>query len=948
MNNNFIEKMFPAKLSYRNFIFIPLFFAFYIVLHVFEPSVYFLHSFKGRPISFASYEGLDIGKRVNLFYQAIVFAVFLVILFTRTIIMLKDYFLEKELSLINGISLAGFCLLVFQLLGANMSASIHFIFSLLLILSAGFVSHQVKKRDDSDFATIFVWTILISISIYFFQWQLFSFAWGKSALSLPMIIVITGTPIYLLFTNRYDLNYKKLKASQPLLFLPLLSFFAIEIFMIMNQRGIYLHPIISFAAGLLIMLFSSFFLYRKFSVPQPHRPIKEVIFQYMVPVTLAGLACMAFYTPVIQHEIDWFEDANHVLPIHQWTSFGKVPFLDSFSSHALSDFGMGLLYSIFNGIDPMGVFVYNFLIVVLSIIIIYFFIYKITGDGFLAIWVAIAYPYTDLLLPSYFNLVPLVALSFVMLYEKQSIKRYVFFFCSLLFLIIWRIDLGTSALVAGAAGFAILLFLVPTFKFQKNNFLKGLGITLIFAVILLTVAFIHSGSHVFVSLNDALAYMSSFQSYGIKDLALAHDLKYYSLYFIFPAVILLIMIHVVFSISRGLYKKSNAVLFCLAIIFFGFFYFSNLQRGLVRHTLTEQWDAALTSFAFFIISSAIFIRCIDKNPFVRFFYYFIAATLIISNYSFTTPNLKKNNTYGILTGSMKQHASIYFSKEKISRFTEQPDNRPKYYEFSEWMKKNFSKNSTFLDFSNSPMLYYFTGKVVPNYFDQIPHTAHNEYLQHRFLDDLKNYEIPVVVFSNEPKGFWDNLDGIPNTLRHYRIAEYIYRNYKPAFIINNRSIWIKKQLPGNTSDFDIDTISQTPASYSLKWIPYIWGTYDSKINRVINLKQRNILSGQNILKANTESKYDFKPIEIKEDGNYILLRARVKSGNETDLAMNYGDTLGKNGSFNLSLKNDTLFHDYLVRISSQYNWYSKSNSWISLYPANNDVEIRNAEILKGD
>jgi hypothetical protein len=1071
MNNNFIQKLFPPNLSYRNFIFIPLFFSLYIVFRVFEPLSFVLENFKDRPVSVATSEMIDIVKRVTLFYRAIFFLSILLLLFTRTIIIVKEYFFEKELMMMNGISLAGSCLLLFQLTGADMSASIHFIFAMLIILATGFVFHQVKESEEKDYATIFLWTILVSISIYFFLWQLTVFAFSKSFLSLPVVLIIFGIPIYLLYSTRLVLSYRILKASQPLLYLPLLSFFSIEGFYIMNQRGHFLSPMTIFIFAFILILSLCLLQYKKYyghHSPDSHR---EIIFRYMLPVVLTGIALMAFYTPVIAHDIDWFEDANHVLPLQQWHSFGKIPFLDSFSSHAFSDFAMGLLYSIMNGFNPMGVFVYQFFITVAALLIVYFFFYKISGDGFLATWIIIAYPYADYLFPSYFNFVPLAGLSFVMLFEKQNVKRYTFFFLTMLFMIVWRIDLGSSVLISGLVGLAVLVFLVPDFKFEKKNFFTALGITALIGFIIFIFAFAHSGQHTFISAKDALAYMSSFQSYGNKDLAYAHDLKYYSLYFIFPAVILLILIHSIYSISARSMRNKQAMLFCLSIIFFGIFYFSNLQRGLVRHTLAEQWDSALVSFAIFIMSGAIYLHYQNKNLFVRFFLYFIVTTLIVSNYSFATPELKKNNVYGIFTGNMNHHAEINFSKDKIQRFTESPDNKNNYAEFDEWMKKNFSPKSTFLDFSNSSMLYYFTDRVVPDYFDQIPHTAHNEYLQLRFIEDLKNYDVPVVVFSNEEKSFWDNLDGIPNPVRHYHIADYIYNHYKPAYVINKHIIWVKKEIKINieeteelhfpasdmllsgviqkdsdnyfvkvpqgtmsysfsspvsfqdkklslrteivsdatgeviltyeTSGNEISTIvirqniltgnnnlnfllndvrkenslkkitlqlpfgstlhfhdlkilsadhytdrtSNLIQTYSLNWIPYVWGNYDYNKNRL--QLQKGLLTIPETIGANNEKVLPFIPKGEPEKGNYIHINARVLSGKQTGLAINYGDASGKNGAVIFTLKDDTLYHDYLVYINSQYNWFSRNNSWISLFPAENNIEVSKVEILKG-
>src|SRR5436190_19105644 len=105
----------------------------------------------------------------------------------------------------------------------------------------------------------------------------------------------------------------------------------------------------------------------------------------------------------------------------------------------------------------MGVFVYHFLIDIAIILIFYYFILKITCDGFLALWMVLAYPYIDLLIPIYYNLVPLAVIAFIMLYEKQTVRRYVFFFATIFFMPLWRIDLGLSTIIAGIICLTILI-----------------------------------------------------------------------------------------------------------------------------------------------------------------------------------------------------------------------------------------------------------------------------------------------------------------------------------------------------------------------------------------------------------------------------------------------------------------------------------------------------------
>ena len=1074
MLHTYFQKAFPFNLSYRNFIFIPAFFAFYLTWKVFGTSTFNLQSFAGRSISFATSEGLDIGSRVSTYYKAVFFTLLLLFLFTRLTIILKNIVNDEELKIANGLSLAGFSLLFFQLIGADMKASIHVIFACLIICLSGFIHHQVSKRENRDFLLVFFWSVLLASSLYFFLWQIILFTGIKIHLSLPAVIVIIGTPLYLWFTAHYVLTKKWIKSSQAFVFLPLLSFFSVELYMILNQHGIFLMPIFIYSVGLCVILLKSYSQARKNSITDTSIVELKNLFGNWMPWLLAGMGCLAFYKPIVQPNVDWYESANNVLPLHQWFSFGKFPFLNLYSSHALSDFGAGLLYAFFNGANPLGGFVYGFLIGVLVMLILYFFIWKLTGDGFLATWLVLAYPYVDLLLPSYYNFVPLVALAFVLLYEKQSTARYTFLFATILFMPLWRIDLGLSTLIAGALCLTILIILVPSFNVNRSNLLKGLGINISVIALLFLAALAHSGSQVFVSLKDALGYMSSFQSYGLTSLSSSHDMKYFSLYFLMPSVVLLILLYTIYSLIRN--QKSNAreVSFCLAIVFLSLFYISNIQRGLVRHTLTEQWDTAFTSFGFFVISALVLLRYLIKNPFIRFLMFFTVSTVVVSNYVFSTPDLKTNNIFNYVNIALKESVPVKTTKEKISRTMEDPSYISHYGEFTTWMNKYFPKKSSYIDFSNTPMLYFYSNRELPNYLTQIPQSAHSDYLQDRFLEDLKMYDLPVTVFSNVPQTFWDNLDGIPNTIRHYKISEYIYRNYFPEYILNNHCIWVNKKyamksekesftvssgemiqteitstgenklnssgpnanmtylfnsplslkgkkisfaftissnksgdvsffyrsssgsfddkhksvlkinegdnelfiiaepkdneedvsafrinLPADVvfslspvkifvTEYYPDLISRQPADYNLKWIPYIWGAYDKNYRSGKITVEKNIIQSPKLFEANQATKIFFTPITDKENGNYIKITARIPSGNESNLVMAYGDENSRNGAFIFTMKGDTLYHDYLVRISSQYRWYSYNNSWLNLFPVGNSIEIKQAEILKGD
>ncbi len=151
-----------------------------------------------------------------------------------------------------------------------------------------------------------------------------------------------------------------------------------------------------------------------------------------------------------------------------------------------------------------------------------------------------------------------------------------------------------------------------------------------------------------------------------------------------------------------------------------------------------------------------------------------------------------------------------------------------------------------------------------------------------------------------------------------------------------------------SSDYYPDNFSALPLEYSLKWIPYIWGSFDNNFRANSIIEEQKIYSGNKIIHSGLETKFDFTPLSEKEMGNYVLITARTTSEKQTEVKLNYGDNEYKNGSFHFILKNDSINHNYLVRISAQYNWYCKNNSWISILPVGNDIELTNVRILKGD
>jgi hypothetical protein len=163
------------------------------------------------------------------------------------------------------------------------------------------------------------------------------------------------------------------------------------------------------------------------------------------------------------------------------------------------------------------------------------------------------------------------------------------------------------------------------------------------------------------------------------------------------------------------------------------------------------------------------------------------------NYKFPVPTAL-SNLYSKTIDKAEAFAAIK-TQPGIVRWTDHSDyEETHFHDFKILIDKYLAGKQTFIDFSNMPMLYYFTGKISPSYFYQNPLTIHNEYLQKKFISDLKEYDAPLIVFSAFPENWWDNVDGVANTMRHYRLAEFFYQHYQPFVIADKLCVWKRKDF----------------------------------------------------------------------------------------------------------------------------------------------------------
>ncbi len=100
---------------------------------------------------------------------------------------------------------------------------------------------------------------------------------------------------------------------------------------------------------------------------------------------------------------------------------------------------------------------------------------------------------------------------------------------------------------------------------------------------------------------------------------------------------------------------------------------------------------------------------------------------------------------------------------------------------------------------------------------------------------------------------------------------------------------------------------------------------------------------------NTEHKFEFIPVPVKDrKSNYIYFKARNASKKEYKLIVSFGKDQAKNGGVVVKVPPGDEIHDYIVRISAQYKWFSEDNNWIAFYPEGGDIEVSLMQISFSD
>ena len=470
---------------------------------------------------------------------------------------------------------------------------------------------------------------------------------------------------------------------------------------------------------------------------------------------------------------DLLHVGQEIFPVQQLLIFNKIPYVDFWPGRGLTDILFQLFYSAVNGYRGLEVIIGREIYLLTGIILTYIIINKLTGPLFSLLTVTILplivmgiggrYEYVIYFVSIF---IPTLCLSWTL--SKPGFFRFGIFWVSVLFIALWMPSLSKGVIFAAIFVLSGYHLLNKETSWRKSFFsfilINGFAILIYTLLVVLKNKSLLDNLILIKSMATTNGLIGSYSSFfGEFSFLVVFQ------YFILPAIGLIYIIMFIIKIfKQQRLQKSHYMLVFLSV--FSLVYF---QRGFERHCLLEEYNPYLFVFLGFSLpllsrlkkshSQSIFLL-----SFLLYFYFFPDFSTIIKN------------------------GRLFEFKEWKNKESRVVAINNKYKDLSQFLSRHLTDDQTFFEFMNAPLLYPLTEREFPLlyhsaqiYFSEPPQIVYIKNLKALYEDN----KIPFVIFNDDT--WWGRaIDGIPPEFSAYRIAEFIYRYYKPLTYINTSQIWI--------------------------------------------------------------------------------------------------------------------------------------------------------------
>ncbi len=761
---------------------------------------------------------------------------------------------------------------------------------------------------------------------------------------------------------------------------PFFTSFYIELLNILNQRRIFIgHPWKYYViACILLFTACAFFV---FWAIRGNRHI--VRWEHWCNIwIISGIVCL--YQQIALENVydpDIFETANCSVLISGFLKFGKIPLVEQAGHHMLDGVLEGVLYALLNG-DAHGAIVSPYAgYVMLPVMLLFYAFMCKAWNRSMALWTTILLPVYAMW--SWFGWGILVAVCVILFVRNNTYLHAELLWLACVWCVLYRADVGISF---GAACVITLTVYIITYKNWKaiKILLLPLGATGVCGGALWCILCLARGIDPVTRCVEFIKLYAAQINWAYETMGNNALTVYACAYLIVPFAVIASLLYVIFS--TNLRQRIEPARWLLLLIL-GFAYLANFSRGLIRHSLVEM----STTFVFWTAWAylALLGSCLmgKKKMFVPIF-----SLLLLCNNMLMEPMTPKIFNEKPIMDKAAENIGNFVGKWYPDRFAGEKagDNRT----YWEWLRDNevvanrvqysdgflqrskpyeeifdlvLDENETFLDFIYVSYFYAEFDRPDPVYIAQSPTMLSGELSQEYFIDEL-TAELDNVPIALMPAGAGDrsDMDAIRLNYKYYKIAEFIYANYRPLCLSENFAVWclndryeeLRQRLFGAETEKSetyepVDWGYDDPQhNYVLKFLPLFWAEMDQK-NAADN-PQKGIAWKEGDIWL-----FDKKQVTDSTNGNYLLLQTDhpgedldgfyEKDDEEADASVILGRY--ENGLFTDKFQYDFTVregeHKYLFRVSSDYYWRLDDVNAVKIIGPD-DLRNTELEIIQGD
>lgn len=587
-------------------------------------------------------------------------------------------------------------------------------------------------------------------------------------------------------SKHFELNRLQ-TATIPLFFGTLAAGLVLEFTNILNQHNIFIQNRLLIVKVIIFCMFFLtaviFFLNKKMGEKAIHISLIGLV---------TGISFFKSLPPLVYTAgIELFEQANHGMLSYDALAWGKIPVINSFDGHMLSNSLGCFLFGLLNNETVGASYVPNYLnIFGIFTNIITFLLLKELFDRNFALLFILFIPTFQFIFPS-IGIIAVFAL--INALKNNNTKSYVMLYLSIVFLLLYEVPTGIS--YGGATFIIMFVFLLVQFIKEKHtniymrrskDNLKHFIISFVIFVTVCGVIFVMlcliNSVNPISRTREFINLCLSTNNWSYSSIGDNTSRNYALCYSFLPIVAI---IGSIWSIIN--FKKNN--LYVTALSLFGA-YFLNYSRALGRHSLAEN---SYSIVIWCCILGLMFLCATFKPKFEKYFFTLSGMILVLflGVTNFADYNSILNSAY---TTSVNSEVYYNGASEKVNR-VDLSAPLETHKEVIEMINTFVPKDETYMDLSSNTMLYALTGHEKPVYINQSPLHLSGEFTQKEFIKEIESFgdKCNFALLGGNENVNWEKLDGIWTQYRYYYVYEYLYENYRPLCkSTDNFSLWVKK------------------------------------------------------------------------------------------------------------------------------------------------------------